>query len=91
MALEGQNKQQPWVDPKRLKKINDGEEDLYHGDDRLHVSMIDISRAYFNAKTKEDDPVYVELPPEDPDYGEGLCGQLRAHVRNQTCCRWVAL
>ena len=33
---------------------------------RLQVSLIDISRAYFNARTSEDHPVYVELPPEDP-------------------------
>ena len=44
------------------------------------MSLIDISRAYFNAKTKEDDPVYVELPQEDPDYGKGLCGRLRVHM-----------
>ena len=42
--------------------------------------MIDISRAYFNARTKEDDPVYVELPPEDPDYGKGMCAQLKVHM-----------
>ena len=35
---------------------------------RLQISMIDISRAYFNARTSEENPVYVELPPQDLDY-----------------------
>ena len=59
-------------------------EDIWHADPgselRLQVSTIDISRAYFNARTKDSDPVYVELPPEDPDFGKGLCGRLNVHM-----------
>lgn len=47
---------------------------------RLQLSLIDISRACFHARTKDDAPVYVELPPEDPDYGGGLCGKLLVHM-----------
>ena len=39
-------------------------------DDRMQVSMMDISRAYFNAKTDGDSPTYVALPTEDPDHEE---------------------
>ena len=49
-------------------------------EERLQISLIDISRAYFNARTSEDHPVYVELPPEDPDYGKSLCGKLNVHM-----------
>ena len=49
-------------------------------EDRLQISMIDISRAYFNARTTDENPVYVELPPEDPDYGQDLCGRLNVHM-----------
>ena len=31
---------------------------------RQMIFFMDISRAYFNAKVDESDPVYVELPPE---------------------------
>ena len=48
-------------------------------DQRLQVSMIDISRAYFNAKVDESDPVYVELPPEI-DAPPGSCALLRRHM-----------
>ena len=47
---------------------------------RLQISMIDISRVYFNARTTDEHPVYVELPPEDPDYGKDLCGRLNVHM-----------
>ena len=33
---------------------------------RLQVSFIDIPRAYFHARTSEEQPIYVDLPPEDP-------------------------
>ena len=48
---------------------------------RTQVAVIDISRAYFNAK-KDDtkDPTYVELPAEDPDKARGLCGLLQVHM-----------
>ena len=35
----------------------------WSGDDRLQVSFVDISRAYFNAKTDPDKPVYVRRTP----------------------------
>ena len=48
---------------------------------RTQVSVIDISRAYFNAvKDPEVDPTYVELPREDPGRAQGLCGLLRVHM-----------
>ena len=47
---------------------------------RMQLSFIDIGRAYFNAHTNEDDPVYVELFPEDPDFGKGICGRLNVHM-----------
>ena len=48
---------------------------------RTQVSIIDISRAYFNAKkSEEDDPTYVELPDEDPNKALGMCGLLKVHM-----------
>ena len=47
-------------------------------ENRTQLLIIDISRAYFNAKTEES-PTYVELPNEmgvDP----GMCGLLRRHM-----------
>jgi hypothetical protein len=35
----------------------------------------DVRRAYFYAKIDRD--VFIELPPEDPDYGSGKVGKLR--------------
>ena len=32
-------------------------------EERTQILLVDISRAYFNAKTNDDDPVYVELRP----------------------------
>ena len=46
---------------------------------RIQVSFIDISRAYFCAATDPNDPTYVELPPEDPDHGV-LVGRLCKHM-----------
>ena len=46
---------------------------------RTQILIIDISRAYFNAKTSDDDPIYVELPPEmgsPPD----TCALLKRHM-----------
>ena len=48
-------------------------------DDRTQVLLIDISRAYFNAKTDPRDPIYVELPPE-AGAPPGMCGLLRRHM-----------
>ena len=47
---------------------------------RVQVSFVDISRAYFNAKTNPDEPTYVQLPEEDADAGRGLCGLLLKHM-----------
>ena len=49
-------------------------------DDRIQVSFEDISRAYFNAKTDPERPIYVDLPPKDPDWGNGLCGRLNVYM-----------
>ena len=44
---------------------------------RTQVSIIDISRAYFNVKKSEDDdPTYVDLPEEDAGKATGMCGLL---------------
>jgi len=47
--------------------------------DRTQVSMVDISRAYFNAKKDPDDLTYVALPGEDPD-SQDMCGLLARHM-----------
>ena len=47
---------------------------------RIQISLIDISRAYFNAKVGEDEPTFVALPPEHPQAGLGLCGKLLRHM-----------
>ena len=48
---------------------------------RTQISIIDISRAYFNAKKSMDvDPTYVELPEEDPAKASGMCGLLKVHM-----------
>ena len=49
-------------------------------ENRTQISFIDISRAYFNAKTNPDEPTYVQLPPEDPDSKRGMCGLLKRHM-----------
>ena len=43
---------------------------------RTQISVIDISRAYFNAKVDEHDSIYVDLPDEDPDKLRGFCAKL---------------
>ncbi len=48
-------------------------------EDRTQISLMDISRAYFNAKTDAASPTYVSLPPEDPDHEE-MCGRLVCHM-----------
>ncbi len=49
------------------------------GEQRLQVSMVDVKRAYFNAKVPDDTPIFVELPNEDPEHGR-KCGRLRRHL-----------
>ena len=46
---------------------------------RQQILLLDISRAYFNARTDDDDPVYVELPPE-LGAPPGSCGLLKRHM-----------
>jgi len=46
---------------------------------RVQISLIDISRAYFNAKCDPANPVYVSLPAEDPSY-QDTCGLLLKHM-----------
>ena len=47
---------------------------------RTQVSVMDIARAYFNAKVDPNDAIYVDLPNEDPDKKRGLCGMLLRHM-----------
>ena len=62
--------------PGEPKHVRDGA-----SDDRTQISIIDISRAYFNAKkSADDDPTYVDLPEEDGGKEEGLCGRLNVHM-----------
>ena len=39
------------------------------------IMVNDVRRAYFYAKIERD--VYIELPPEDPEYGTGKVGKLK--------------
>ena len=50
-----------------------------HSDNRTQILMIDISRAYFNERTDENEPVYVQLPKE-AGAKEGECALLRRHM-----------
>ena len=48
--------------------------------DRTQLSFVDVRRAYFNAKVDQDEePVYVDLPPEDEDSGS-MCARLLRHM-----------
>ena len=49
-------------------------------DERIQISLVDISRAYFNAKIDQRHPTFVELPPEHPQAGLGVCGRLMRHM-----------
>ena len=46
---------------------------------RIQISLIDISRAYFNAKCDPAKPTYVALPTEDSQY-QSTCGLLLKHM-----------
>ncbi len=47
---------------------------------RTQISLIDMKRAYFNAKVDpHEPPTYVQLPPEDADAGL-MCAQLLRHM-----------
>ena len=51
---------------------------------RTQMLLIDITRAYFNAKTAPDKPTYVDLPREHPQY----CKEVG--LLSTTCtARWV--
>ncbi len=48
--------------------------------DRTQISLIDVNRAYFNAKIDEKEaPTFVELPAEDPD-AANMCAMLLRHM-----------
>ena len=47
--------------------------------DRIQLSLIDISRAYFNAQCDPNKPTFVCLPTEDPDH-RTTCGLLLKHM-----------
>ena len=46
---------------------------------RTQILLVDISRAYSNARTSEEDPVYVDFPIE-AGQPEGTCGLLHRHM-----------
>ena len=47
---------------------------------RTQISLIDVKRAYFNAKVDQQrNPCFVSLPNEDPDH-EHMCGELLKHM-----------
>ena len=48
-------------------------------DDRAHISLVYIKRTYFNATVNPEEPIYVELPPEDPMHGS-MRGRLNRHL-----------
>ena len=60
--------------PGEVEKIWDGE-----SPNRQMIYFMDISRAYFNAKVDEADPVYVDFPPEYVA-PPGTCALLRRHM-----------
>lgn len=47
---------------------------------RIQISAVDISTAYFNASTPGCPPTYVRLLTEDPDSSRGMCGFLLKHM-----------
>ena len=46
---------------------------------RTQIGLMDISRAYFNAKLDDDMQTYVQLPHEDPDH-DTSCAKLMRHM-----------
>ena len=55
-------------------KVRDG-----RSPQRVQLSLIDISRAYFNAKCDPAKPTFVALPTEDKDH-QSTCGLLLKHM-----------
>ena len=60
-------------------------------EDRIQISFIDIARAYFNAKISDENPIYVELPPEDEDHGRGMCARLNVHMYGTRPETWATV
>lgn len=50
-----------------------------HSEDRTQILIVDIRRAYLNARTNDDVPVYIQFPPE-MHMGPDKCGLLRRHM-----------
>ena len=48
-------------------------------EDRMQISLIDISRAYFNAHIDPASPTYVDFPPE-MNAPPGTCARLKRHM-----------
>ena len=47
---------------------------------RTQISMVDVTRAYFNAKIDDSEPAtFVQLPPEDAD-ADSMCARLLRHM-----------
>ena len=46
---------------------------------RMQISLIDISWAYFNASCDPEKPIFVALPTERPNY-QSTCGSLLKHI-----------
>jgi len=61
--------------PNQRKHVRSKNDEL-----RTQVSVIDIKRAYFNAKADDERPTFVELPEEDPDHKKGMCARLLVHM-----------
>ena len=52
---------------------------IIDGPQRVHISLVDVKRAYFNAKVDPSEPVFADLPQENPMYGN-KCGRLNRHL-----------
>ncbi len=48
-------------------------------EERTQILILDISRAYFNARLDPGQQTYVQLPSEDPDAGH-MCAKLLRHM-----------
>ena len=48
--------------------------------ERMQISLVDISRAYFNARVDEATPTYVQLPVEHSEAASGKCAFLHRHM-----------
>ncbi len=51
-----------------------------NSEERTQIQIMDIARAYFNAKVDPHDAIYVDLPEEDPDRRRGYCALLQRHM-----------